>query len=150
MRKINILDLLCDDLIEQDKLEKNNLYSCIDKTLINSNINKYILPYIQKTYKLYDLDFDFNINSTDEITKYKSLRLLRSIIKGAYDLIGVLPDYFKAYEKEYDTQKAYEEICSRVFIGNILDIKKGLKHFELDENWKTVLDELKERIDGNK
>ena len=31
MRKINILDLLCDDLIEQDKLEKNNLYSCIDK-----------------------------------------------------------------------------------------------------------------------
>ena len=28
--------------------------------------------------------------------------------------------------------------------------KKGLKHFELDENWKTVLDELKERIDGNK
>lgn len=150
MRKINILDLLCDDYIKQNELEQNYLSSCIDKTLINSNINKYILPYIQKTYKLYDLDFDFDINSTDEITKYKSLRLLRSIIKGAYDLIGVLPDYFKAYEKEYDTQKAYEEICSRVFIGNILDIKKGLKHFELDENWKTVLDELKERIDGNK
>ena len=76
--------------------------------------------------------------------------MLRSIIKGVYDLIGVLPDYLKAYEKEYDTQKAYEEIFSRVFKGSILDIKKGLKHFELDENWKAVLDELKERIDSNK
>lgn len=150
MKKINVLDLLCDDLIEQDKLEKNNLYSCIDKTLIDSNINKCIIPYIQKTYKLYDLNFDFDINSTDEMTKYKSLMLLSSIIKSVYDLIGTMPDYFKAYEKEYDTQKAYEEICLRTLIGNILDIKKGLKHFELNEPTKNYLNELKERIDSNK
>ena len=150
MKKINVLDLLCDDLIEQDKIEKENLYSCVDKTLLDSNIKKYIIPYIQRTYKVYDLDFDFDINSTDEITKYKSLRLLRSIIKGAYDLIGTMPDYFKTYEKEYDTQKAYEEICLRTLIGNILDIKKGLKHLELNEPTKNFFDELKEMINNNK
>lgn len=150
MKKINVLDLLCDDLIEQDKLEKNNLYSCIDKTLIDSNINKYILPYIQKTYKLYDLGFDFDINSTDEITKYKSLMLLSSIIKGVYDLISTMPNYFKEYEKEYNIQVAYEEICLRVLIGNILDIKKDLKHIDLNKSTKDFLDELKKMIESNK
>ena len=56
-----------------------------------------------------------------------------------YDLIGTMPDYFKTYEKEYDTQKAYEEICLRTLIGNILDIKKGLKHLELNEPTKNFL-----------
>ena len=150
MKKINVLDLLCDDLIEQTEKEKNNLYSCIDNTLIDDEIKKYILPYLQKSYQLFDLGFDFDINSTDEITKYKSLLLLSSIISGVYDLISTMPNYFKEYKKEYNIQVAYEEICLRVLIGNILDIKKDLKHINLNKSTKDFLDELKKMIESIK
>ena len=36
MKKINVLDLLCDDLIEQDKIEKEKLTKIIEK-YINEN-----------------------------------------------------------------------------------------------------------------
>lgn len=148
MKKINVLDLLCDDIIKQYEEEKDNLYMCVNQDSIDKNVKLYIIPYLDKNYKLLDLDFNFNINSKDEIVKYKSLSLLSSVIKGVYDLISSMPNYFKEYEKEYNTQVAYEEICLRVLIGNILDIKKGLNKYEMTNTFKEYLDNIKNIIDN--
>ena len=126
MRKINILDLLCDDYIKQYDLEQNNLSSCINVEDIDNNVKLYIIPYLENTYKLFDLDFNYNINSNDEVEKYKSLLLLLNIINGTKDLISSNPSLFNAYKNKYDIKTAYEEITLRVLIGNILDIKKSL------------------------
>lgn len=144
MKKINILDLLCDDLIEQTNKEKNNLYAFVNESNINKFAKLYIIPYLNDSYKLFELDFDFNINSSDEIVKYKSLLLTNLTINGVYDLISDIPDYFKECEKQYNTQIAIEKMCLRVLIGNILDIKKNLKEFKLDRSIKDFLDKLNE------
>lgn len=148
MKKLNVLDLLCDDIIKQYEEEKDNLYMCVNQDSIDKNVKLYIIPYLEKNYKLLDLDFNFNINSKDEIVKYKSLSLLSSVIKGVYDLISSMPNYFKEYEKEYNTQVAYEEICLRVLIGNILDIKKELNKYEMTNTFKEYLDNIKSIIDN--
>lgn len=122
MRKINILDLLCDDYIKQNELEQSYLSSCINIESLDKDIKLYVIPYLENIYKLFDLDFDFNINSNDEIEKYKSLLLLLSISKGTIDLISSNPNLFNTYKDKYDIETAYEEITLRVLIGNILDL----------------------------
>jgi len=145
MRKQNILDLLCDDLINQHEQEQNNLNNCVDEKSIDKNVKLYIIPYLENIYKLLDLDFEFNINSNNEITKYKSMSFLCSIIKGVYDFMATSLNFYKFYEKEYNLQYAYEELCLRVIIGNIFNIKKGLKN--INEN---ITNEFKEYLDSVK
>ena len=131
MRKINILDLLCDDYIKQNELEQSYLSSCINIESLDKDIKLYVIPYLENIYKLFDLDFDFNINSNDEIEKYKSLLLLLSISKGTIDLISSNPNLFNTYKDKYDIKTAYEEITLRVLIGNILDLKKSLNKIDI-------------------
>ena len=148
MKKQNVLDLLCDDFINQYEQEKDNLYMCVNVESIDKNVKLYIIPFLEKHYKLFDLDFTFNINSSDEITKYKSMSLLCALIKGVYDLMAISPNYFKHYEKEFDTKTAYKELCLRVLLGNILDIKKGLKNINenMTNTFKEYLDNVKNII----
>lgn len=140
MRKQNILDLLCDDYIKSNNLEEENFKSAIGSfETFDKDIITYIIPYIENNCKLYDLDFTYNINSTDEIEKYKSLAFSISIISGVSDLIKTMPNYFNAYKEEYDLKSAYEEICFKVFIGNILNIKKALNNITLNKEYKELL-----------
>ena len=141
MRKINILDLLCDDYIKQNELEQSYLSSCINIESLNKDIKLYVIPYLENIYKLFDLDFDFNINSNDEIEKYKSLILLLSISKGTIDLISSNPNLFNTYKDKYDIKTAYEEITLRVLIGNILDLKKSLNKIDIFK-MKDMLDKF--------
>lgn len=141
MRKINILDLLCDDYIKQNELEQSYLSSCINIESLDKDIKLYIIPYLENIYKLFDLDFDFNINSNDEIEKYKSLLLLLSISKGTIDLISSNPNLFNTYKDKYDIKTAYEEITLRVLIGNILDLKKSLNKIDIFK-MKDMLDKF--------
>lgn len=141
MRKINILDLLCDDFIKQNELEQSYLSSCINIESLDKDIKLYIIPYLENTYKLFDLDFNFNINSIDEIEKYKSLLLLLSISNGTIDLISTTPNFFNAYKDKYDIKTAYEEITLRVLIGNILDLKKSLNKVDISK-MKDMLDKF--------
>lgn len=141
MRKINILDLLCDDYIKQNELEQSYLSPCINIESLDKDIKLYIIPYLENIYKLFDLDFNFNINSNDEIEKYKSLILLLSISKGTIDLISTNPNIFNAYKNKYDTKTAYEEITLRVLIGNILDLKKSLNKVDISK-MKDMLDKF--------
>ena len=141
MRKINILDLLCDDYIKQNELEQSYLSSCINIESLNKDIKLYVIPYLENIYKLFDLDFDFNINSNDEIEKYKSLLLLLSISKGTIDLISSNPNLFNTYKDKYDIKTAYEEITLRVLIGNILDLKKSLNKIDIFK-MKDMLDKF--------
>lgn len=131
MRKINILDLLCDDYIKQNELEQSYLSSCINIESLDEDIKLYVIPYLENIYKLFDLNFDFNINSNDEIEKYKSLLLLLSISKGTIDLISSNHNLFNTYKDKYDIKTAYEEITLRVLIGNILDLKKSLNKIDI-------------------
>lgn len=150
MKKQNVLDLLCDDFIEQYQQEKDNLYLCVNDDSIDKNVKLYILPFLEKHYKLFDLDFTFNINSSDDIEKYKSMALLCALIQGVYDLMATNPNFFQHYEKKFDTKTAYNELCIRVLLGNILDIKKGLKNINEDmtNTFKEYLDNVKNIIDN--
>ena len=141
MRKINILDLLCDDYIKQNELEQSYLSSCINIESLDKDIKLYVIPYLENIYKLFDLDFDFNINSNDEIEKYKSLLLLLSISKGTIDLISSNPNLFNTYKDKYNIKTAYEEITLRVLIGNILDLKKSLNKIDIFK-MKDMLDKF--------
>ena len=141
MRKINILDLLCDDYIKQNELEQSYLSSCINIESLDKDIKLYVIPYLENIYKLFDLDFDFNINSNDEIEKYKSLILLLSISKRTIDLISSNPNLFNTYKDKYDIKTAYEEITLRVLIGNILDLKKSLNKIDIFK-MKDMLDKF--------
>ena len=141
MRKINILDLLCDDYIKQNELEQSYLSSCINIESLDKDIKLYVIPYLENIYKLFDLDFDFNINSNDEIEIYKSLLLLLSISKGTIDLISSNPNLFNTYKDKYDIKTAYEEITLRVLIGNILDLKKSLNKIDIFK-MKDMLDKF--------
>ena len=141
MRKINILDLLCDDYIKQNELEQSYLSSCINIESLDKDIKLYVIPYLENIYKLFDLDFDFNINSNDEIEKYKSLLLLLSISKGTIDLISSNPNLFNTYKDKYDIKTAYEEITFSVLIGNILDLKKSLNKIDIFK-MKDMLDKF--------
>ena len=141
MRKINILDLLCDDYIKQNELEQSYLSSCINIESLDKDIKLYIIAYLENIYKLFDLDFDFNINSNDEIEKYKSLLLLLSISKGTIDLISSNHNLFNTYKDKYDIKTAYEEITLRVLIGNILDLKKSLNKIDIFK-MKDMLDKF--------
>lgn len=148
MKKQNVLDLLCDDFIEQYQQEKDNLYLCVNDDSIDKNVKLYILPFLEKHYKLFDLDFTFNINSSDDIEKYKSMALLSALIQGVYDLMCTNPNYYKHYEKNFNVESAYYELCFRVLLGNILDIKKGLKNMndDITNTFKEYLDNLKNII----
>ena len=141
MRKINILDLLCDDYIKQNELEQSYLSSCINIESLDKDIKLYVIPYLENIYKLFDLDFDFNINSNDEIEKYKSLLLLLSISKRTIDLISSNPNLFNTYKDKYDIKTAYEKITLRVLIGNILDLKKSLNKIDIFK-MKDMLDKF--------
>lgn len=141
MRKINILDLLCDDYIKQNELEQSYLSSCINIESLDKDIKLYVIPYLENIYKLFDLDFDFNINSNDEIEKYKSLLLLLSISNGTIDLISSKPNLFNTYKDKYDIRTAYEEITLRVLIGNILDLKKTINKIDISK-MKDMLDKF--------
>ena len=141
MRKINILNLLCDDYIKQHDLEQSYLSSCINIESLDKDIKLYIIPFLENIYKLFDLDFNFNINSNDEIEKYKSLLLLLSISKGTIDLISSNPNLINTCKDKYDIKTAYEEITLRVLIGNILDLKKSLNEIDIFK-MKDMLDKF--------
>lgn len=141
MRKINILDLLCDDYIKQNELEQSYLSSCINIESLDKDIKLYVIPYLENITKLFDLDFSFNINSNDEIEKYKSSILLLSISKETIDLISSNPNLFNTYKDKYDIKTAYEEITLRVLIGNILDLKKTINKVDISK-MKDMLDKF--------
>lgn len=148
MKKQNVLDLLCDDFINQYEQEKDNLYLCVNDNSIDKNVKLYIIPFLEQHYKLFDLDFTFNIDSKNDIERYKSMSLLCALIKGVYDLIGTNPNYFKYYENELGIKVAYNEICMRVLLGNILEIKKGLKNIndDITNTFKEYLENVKNII----
>lgn len=145
MKKQNVLDLLCDDLISQYEKENYNFYTCVNDNEIWKNAKRYILPFIESNLNMFKLDFNFDIYATDELVKYKSMILFVSFITETTELIASMPKYFKEYEKKYNTELAYNEICLRVFIGNILDIRKGLNKIS---NVKHIDKELQEKLNN--
>ena len=127
MKKQNILDLLADDFEKRYNQEKSNKKEIIKNDDEEKNMYHIINIFLTNNYKIYNLDFSYNIKSTNETEKAKSLYLLYECISASLDLIGITPSFFKHYEKEYDKRRAFEEICFRVLLGNILDYKKELK-----------------------
>ena len=133
--------MLCDDYIKQNELEQRYLSSCINIESLDKDIKLYVIPYLENITKLFDLDFSFNINSNDEIEKYKSSILLLSISKETIDLISSNPNLFNTYKDKYDIKTAYEEITLRVLIGNILDLKKTINKVDISK-MKDMLDKF--------
>lgn len=145
MKKQNVLDLLCDDFISQYEKENNNFYTCVNDDEIFKNAKRYILPFIENNWNMFKLDFKFDIYSTDELVKYKSMLLFDFFIIGTTGLISAMPKYFKKYEEQYNTEFAYNEICLRVFIGNILDMKKDLNKIS---NVKHINEKIQENLNN--
>lgn len=126
MKKQNILELLCNDYQKRLAIEKENLASII-KEEEYVNLYHHINIFLTNNCKLYNLDFDYDITATNEVSKAKSLYLLNVSIIYTMDLIGTSPNFFKHYEKEFNRSCAFDEIVFRVLLGNILEIKKELQ-----------------------
>lgn len=144
MRKQNILDFLCDDFSNQFNKEKENLKSVLKDDEYN-NLYHHINIFLTNNYKLFNLDFDYNINSSDMLEKSKSLYLLSKSVKGVLDLLSATPSFFKSYESKYGRSLAFDEVCFRVLLGNILDFKKELKKITekdsqdiIDSMWRMI------------
>lgn len=150
MKKQNVLDLLCDDLIAQNEKERSNFFTCIDDDKIFINAKKYILPFLENNFNLFNLDFKFNINSSNELERYKSMSLFITFVSGVNDLISVMPNLFKEYEANYNIETAYNEICLIVFIGNILNIRKSINKItninQVDKDYIEKLNNLCKKI----
>ncbi len=126
MKKQNILDFLCDDFLNQFNKERENLKSVLKDDEYN-NLYHHINIFLTNNYKLLNLDFDYNINSSDILEKSKSLYLLSKSIKGVIDILSITPDFFKSYESKYGRSLAFSEVCYRNLLSNILVYKKELK-----------------------
>lgn len=140
MKKQNVLDLLCDDFAKRFYEEQENLNLIIKEEEYN-NLYHHLNIFLNNNYKMYNLDFKYDINSVSIIEKAKSLYLLSRCISGVLHLISVTPSFYKYYESEYGKSLALDEICFRVLLGNILDFKDQLK--EIDEaNSKNIIDSM--------
>lgn len=145
MRKQNILDSLCDDFSKQFCEEKENLKSVL-KDEEHNNLYHHINIFLTSNYKLFNLDFAYNINSSDTLEKSKSLYLLSKSVKGVLDLLSATPSFFKSYESKYGRSLAFDEVCFRVLIGNILDFKKELKKIT-EKDSQDIIDSMRGMIE---
>ena len=125
MKKQSILDILCKEVLERNELEEKNFNSCIPN--FQECIEEYIIPFLAVNQGLYNLDFEFDVNASDELIKKKSLILVELLSRGFKDIISTNPSIFHYY---YDDDKDFEYACSRicflVMLGNVIDFKKTL------------------------
>lgn len=128
MKKKNILDLLFDDLRKQIELEENNFNSCIDD--YNKCINEYIIPFIIDNQETFNLDFNFDINSTDEIIRNKSTLLKEVLIYDFKKLLSTNPYFFKYHLENSDYKNACNITCYTIMTGNIEEYKKYLQEIK--------------------
>lgn len=145
MKKQNIIDLLCDDYIEKHNIENKNFNTIVKDDKDYKDLFLHIHTFLHNNYKLLNLDFKYNIHSKEDLEKYKSIYLLHFCINGVIELLSIKPDFFKHYESKYGTNLAYDEICFRYLLGNILDIKKILSKPITDKE-KDVLDNMLNEI----
>lgn len=125
MRKKNILDLLIDDFIIDYRTKEDNFNSCIPN--YNNCKEEYILPFIINNQTNYNLGFKFDINSSDELTKKKSIALYNLICNDFKELVSTMPKVFKDEEKNNGIESAISFMTNNVIIGNINKYKKNLK-----------------------
>ena len=121
MKKQNVIDLLCDDFIEKYNKKESIFSSCIKD--FDECQKEYILPFLELNQKNYNLGFEFNVNSSNELEKLKSEILFELVCRAFKNLIIALPDVFKQQEKEEDFESAVAFTTNNVMIGNVTDFK---------------------------
>lgn len=146
MKKQNILDLLCDDFIQNHNQEQENKKEIIKTTEDEINLCHHINIFLTNNSKQFNLDFNFNIKSNNKLERAKSLLLLHKCINESINLISITPSFFKQCEKAYNTSRAFDEICFRVLIGNVLIYKKELKKIT-DKNANSIIESFKQLYD---
>lgn len=143
MKKQNILDLLCNDLESQYNKEQTNKKEVLKNTEEEINLCHHINLFLTNNYKIYNLDFDYDIKSNNELYKAKSLYLLDRCINSTIILIGINPDFLKSYQSKYNKSLTFDELCFRVLLGNILEYKKELKQIN-DNNSNNIIKSYQE------
>lgn len=118
MKKQNILDLLCDDLILEVNTKIENFKKCIDD--FDKCVDNNIIPYLISEHERFG--FDFDLNSNDIAIKEKSEFILCVMIREFRELISITPDYFLAKKEEEGFDKACNYMLFHILMGN--DIKE--------------------------
>lgn len=118
MKKQNILDLLCDDLILEINQKQENFNKCINN--FDECVEKNIIPYLIEIQEKFG--FVFDLNSNDETIKEKSKYILSVMIREFRELISITPDFFISLKKENNYDTACKGIIYYILLGN--DIKK--------------------------
>ena len=118
MKKQNILDLLCDDLILEINKKQDNFNKCIND--FDKCIEDNIIPYLTEQQEKFGYIFD--LYSNDEIVREKSKYILSVIIKEFRELISITPDFFISLKEENDFDTACKGIIFYILMGN--DIKQ--------------------------
>ncbi len=148
MKKINILDLLLEEDKKQNEEELQNISNTIDK--INNDflpLYRHINLFLTNNYKMLNLNFVYNISSDDELEQWKSLSLLDYFTIGVIELVGTNPDFFSYYVEQYGVSVAYDEMCLRYTIGNILIVKKELEKIKvIPKDQKEIMNKISNMI----
>lgn len=118
MKKQNILDLLCDDLVLEINTKIENFDKCIDD--FDKCVDNNIIPFLIERHE--EFGFKFDLNSTDIAIKEKSESILGIMIREFRELISITPDYFLAEKEENGFDIACNLILGNILMGN--DIKE--------------------------
>lgn len=118
MKKQNILNLLCEDMVKEINKKEENFKKCIND--FDECIDNNIIPFLIDNQK--EFGFVFNLNSNDKEIKEKSLFILSVIIKEFKNLISIAPDYFLLEKEEKGFDSACNCIVFHILMGN--DIKE--------------------------
>jgi len=118
MKKQNILDLLCDDLIVEVNTKIENFKKCIED--FDKCVDNNIIPFLVERHE--EFGFEFDLNSDDIAIKEKSEFILCVMIREFRELISVTPDYFLAEKEENGFDMACNYILFHILMGN--DIKE--------------------------
>lgn len=118
MKKQNILELLCEDLILEINKKEENFKKCIDD--FDKCVDNNIIPFLIDRHE--EFGFEFDLNSNDEALKEKSKLILGIMIREFRELISITPDYFLAEKEEKGFDMACNLILGNILLGN--DIKE--------------------------
>lgn len=129
MRKKNILDILTQEFIAENKVKRANFERCInDFELVKT---KYIVPFLSQNQQKYG--YIFNLSSSDKNIASKSQEILDNMAYYFKEIVSECPEYFLDNVKNMGFKSACDITCFNVLLFNatsdiLLPDKKSADH----------------------
>lgn len=114
MKKQNIFELLCSDVIKEFEVKKKNFEMCIND--FDKCIEENIIPFLIDNQERYGYVFD--LQSHDDNIKNKSEQILSIITFHFEEVVSSTPTYFLDTVRKESFDIACKRICFDIFLLN--------------------------------